>query len=135
MRVIRGGKYDGPPKLKIPKALAVPKIEVEGMADKFENWLQDKAKEVEANKPNDRYFVAYVDIYLPIASHKAWPTSIRDTLCFEQPDYPSVDEIEVTGHKAWRIARKVVFLSIQELTEADYMNFLGDESGWQVIDE
>lgn len=135
MRVIKGGKYNKPPKLKKPKALEVKTpIKIERGADRFDNWLQNKAKEVEANKPPDRYFVAEVKIEVPKPTHNAWNPVFIDFLCFEQPNHPSLDQIIETAYKAWRICTKVEVQKIEEKSAKDYWDFIGDESGWKIID-
>ena len=87
------------------------------------------------NQPPDRYFVALVEVFLPIATSHAWPSMIRDTLLFEQPTQLSYDEILATARKAWTIATRFEVTSIDEMSAADYKALMGDNHEWTVIDE
>lgn len=139
MRMIRGGKTT--PEAKVVKALNLPKIEVERGAGKLDKWLDKQRGVIEqagidhkAANP-DRYFVAFATIWMPIATSSAWPSKISDTLLFEQPEMPSMDQVINTAKQCWGIARAVDVLNFYELSADDYQAFLGDESEWSVIDE
>lgn len=87
------------------------------------------------NQPPDRYFVVMVDVFLPIATSRAWASMIRDTLLFEQPTQLSYDEILATARKAWTIATRFEVTSIDEMSASDYKAFMGYDNNWTVIDE
>lgn len=119
------------------------KIEVERGAWKFERWLdkQKTAKELadieyKKNHP-DRYFVAFVELTMPFSTApiSVWPRYITETFLFEQPLQPSLDEVVATAKKAWGVADKIDITNFYEMNETDYKAFLGDESGWTVIEE
>lgn len=130
-------------KIKPLKKLGKSKIEVEPGAWKFERWLnkektaQDMAK-IEYKKAHpDRYFVAFVKLDMPRSSapEHVWPSVINETLLFEQPDMPSLDDVIATAKKAWLIAQRIEVLNFYEMNTKDYFKFLGNESEWRVIEE
>ena len=86
-------------------------------------------------QPPDRYFVALVEVFLPIATSRAWPSMIRDTLLFEQPTQLSYDEILATARKAWTVATRFEVTNFYEMSAADYKAFMGYSNNWTVIDE
>ncbi len=110
---------------------------------KFEQWLDRQKTEKEIADAEykrahpDRYFVAFIKLDMPRSSapEHVWPRFINETFLFEQPDMPALDEVMDTAKKAWGIADRIEVLNFYEMSEADYKAFLGDESGWTVIDE
>lgn len=130
-------------KIKPLKKLGKAKIEVERGAWKFERWLnkektaQDMAA-IEYKKAHpDRYFVAFIKLDMPRSSapEHVWPSVINETLLFEQPDMPSLDDVIATAKKAWLIAQRIEVLNFYEMNTKDYFKFLGNESEWRVIEE
>lgn len=130
-------------KIKPLKKLGKSKIEVERGAWKFERWLnkektaQDMAA-IEYKKAHpDRYFVAFIKLDMPRSSapEHVWPSVINETLLFEQPDMPSLDDVIATAKKAWLIAQRIEVLNFYEMNTKDYFKFLGNESEWRVIEE
>ena len=129
-------------KIKPLKKLGKSKIEVERGAWKFERWLnkektaQDMAA-IEYKKAHpDRYFVAFIKLDMPRSSapEHVWPSVINETLLFEQPDMPSLDDVIATAKKAWLIAQRIEVLNFYEMNTDDYFKFLGNESEWRVIE-
>lgn len=147
MRLIKGGKHT-PSKPNIPAKrhlMDLPeRITIDGNgAWKFDQWLyeqkskaeQDAIKDKAANP--DRYFVAFAVLAMPrsTAPLHLWPRFINETFLFEQPLQPSLDDVMATAKQAWQIAEKIEITNFYEMAEADYKAFLGDESGWTVIEE
>lgn len=145
MRVIDGGKSKPADKIPAKRHLMKPPaaIKIEGTAWKIDQWLyeqkskaeQDAIQDAAANP--DRYFVAFVELTMPVSSAplRVWPRSISETFLFEQPTQPSLDDVMATARKAWGIADKIDITNFYEMNETDYKAFLGDESGWTVIEE
>ena len=130
-------------KIKPLKKLGKSKIEVERGAWKFERWLnkektaQDMAAIEYKKAHSDRYFVAFIKLDMPRSSapEHVWPSVINETLLFEQPDMPSLDDVIATAKKAWLIAQRIEVLNFYEMKTKDYFKFLGNESEWRVIEE
>lgn len=145
MRLIKGGKFTpAKPKKSAKRPLmdSAERITLDGDgAWKFDRWLYEQKSKAEQDAIQDkaanpdRYFVAFVDIHMPIATSNAWPSMIRDTLLFEQPDMPSYSQVFDTVKYNCKITQRIEITSLYELSAADYKAFLGDESGWTVIEE
>lgn len=146
MRLIKGGKHTpSTPKIPAKRHLMKPaaSIKIDGSAWKIDQWLyeqkskaeQDAIQDAAANP--DRYFVAFVKLTMPFSTAPitVWPRFITETFLFEQPLQPSLDDVVATAKKAWGIANKIDITNFYELNEFDYKAFLGDESGWTVIEE
>lgn len=145
MKVIKGDKYVKPKNRAKHHLMRPPEqIKIDGGAWKIDQWLyeqkgkaeQDAIQHAAANP--DRYFVAFVRLDMPRSSAPAhvWPSVINDTLLFEQPNQPSLDDVMATAKKAWGIADRIEVINFYEIEDqADYLAFLGDEAGWTVIDE
>lgn len=147
MRLIKGGKFTpAKPKKSAKRPLmdSAERITLDGDgAWKFDQWLyeqkskaeQDAIQEKLANP--DRYFVAFAVLTMPrsTAPLHLWPRTINETFLFEQPLQPSLDDVMATAKQAWQIAQSIEITNFYEMNEADYYAFLGDESGWTVIEE
>ena len=109
---------------------------------KFEAWLNkrtlEQQKEHEQYKLEnpDRYFVAFVEIYMPRATlpEHIWPRKINDTLLFEQEDMPSINDVVETARRAWGVASRIDLINFYEVNVEDYQKLFGDEGDWEVID-
>lgn len=146
MRLIKGGKHTpSTPKIPAKRHLMKPpaSIKIDGSAWKIDQWLYEQKSKAEQDAIQDkaanpdRYFIAFVELTMPRSSAPShlWPRSINETFLFEQPLQPSLDDVVATAKKAWGIANKIDITNFYELNEFDYKAFLGDESGWTVIEE
>lgn len=147
MKLIKGGKFTpAKPKkpAKRPLMDSAERITLDGDgAWKFDQWLYEQKSKAEqgaiqdkAANP-DRYFVAFAVLTMPrsTAPLHLWPRTINETFLFEQPLQPSLDDVMATAKQAWQIAQSIEITNFYEMNEADYIAFLGDESGWTVIHE
>ena len=147
MRLIKGGKFTpAKPKKSAKRPLmdSAERITLDGDgAWKFDRWLYEQKSKAEQDAIQDkaanpdRYFVAFAVLTMPrsTAPLHLWPRTINETFLFEQPLQPSLDDVMATAKQAWQIAQSVEITNFYEMNEADYHAFLGDESGWTVIEE
>lgn len=144
MKVIKGDKYVKSKNRAKHHLMRPPeKIKIDGGAWKIDQWLYEQKSKAEqeaiqdAAANPDRYFVAFVEIVMPWSSAPShlWPSKINDTLLFEQPTMPALDDVIATAKQAWHIAERVIVSNFYELSTDDYKAFLGDETEWKVINE
>lgn len=144
MRLIQGGKKTPVDKIPAKRHLMKPpaSIKIEGGAWKIDQWLYEQKSKAEQDAIQDkaanpdRYFVAFAVLAMPrsTAPLHLWPRTINETFLFEQPLQPSLDDVMATAKQAWQIAQSIEITNFYEMNETDYKAFLGDESGWTVIE-